>query len=515
MASNDVKIVIKATDEASPTFNTIKSGLGGVSDAMRKVQTDTNSLSGYIKEQRKEGREHKFIIGEMKDGLAAAGLMMNLMGSATGGATGQMKTLTDSVNKGIVVFYGMDAVVSILGKSFKVLAGPIGLAITAVIAIGGAIASYISESERIKGSNKTTEESFKDLTTEVDNLLAKLKGTSDANKVFLETNINIVEIELVKLKEKNKALEEQTKTINSTNLAGQILYNLLFKNTTELDNNSKKIKETEDRLTVLRSAFAGLGATVTAQGIPPIKDLTKEAEKAEMQFWKTTRSINKLMSELKPKQSDKIEIFPVSEMRKNQQEIDEIVGNQKIEWDSLAENQKENFALMSSVAFAFRDSLNAAFSGELSGIKDFFKNILGVIIDALELKLIALGIDAAISAGLGNLTGAFKAFGTLATQLVALEGLRAGVNSMHTGGTAFVNAPANREVPIMVRGQETIRVNTPEQERRSSGGGIVINFNSPVSDVAFTRNSILKVLKETGLSIESAFINQSNKVSIA
>ena len=174
-------------------------------DAMRKVQTDTNSLSGYIKEQRKEGREHKFIIGEMKDGLAAAGLMMNLMGSATGGATGQMKTLTDSVNKGIVVFYGMDAVVSILGKSFKVLAGPIGLAITAVVAIGAAAASYINESSRLAESNKKTEDSFKNLTTEVDNLYGKLKGTSDANKIFVKANIDIVQTEITAIRNRNIA----------------------------------------------------------------------------------------------------------------------------------------------------------------------------------------------------------------------------------------------------------------------------------------------------------------------
>ena len=67
----------------------------------------------------------------------------------------------------------------------------------------------------------------------------------------------------------------------------------------------------------------------------------------------------------------------------------------------------------------------------------------------------------------------------------------------------------------MVRGQETIRVNTPEQERRSGSGGIVINFNSPVSDVQFVKNSIIKVLQDTGLSVDKAFSNNKNKLSFA
>ena len=109
-----------------------------------------------------------------------------------------------------------------------------------------------------------------------------------------------------------------------------------------------------------------------------------------------------------------------------------------------------------------------------------------------------------------------KDIALIAGGFALLEQARGIVNrSFHTGGTAFVNAPANREVPIMVRGQETIRVTTPEQERRSSGGGIVINFNSPVSDVQFVKNSIIKVLQDTGLSVDKAFSNNKNKLSFA
>ena len=85
----------------------------------------------------------------------------------------------------------------------------------------------------------------------------------------------------------------------------------------------------------------------------------------------------------------------------------------------------------------------------------------------------------------------------------------------HKGGSAFVNAPASQEgfLPIKVRGQETVRVNTESQEA-SRGGGITINFNSPVSDTQFITNSIKKVLNQTGLDVTSAFVNNRNKLEL-
>lgn len=82
----------------------------------------------------------------------------------------------------------------------------------------------------------------------------------------------------------------------------------------------------------------------------------------------------------------------------------------------------------------------------------------------------------------------------------------------HQGGTAFINASSGTEVPIMVRGQETVRVTTPEQESRRGGGSITINFNSPVSDTQFVTNSIKKVIRETGIPIEELFVNTRSEV---
>ena len=496
MASNDVKIVIKATDEATPTFNNIKTGLGSVGDAMKKVQTETNSLSGYIKEQRKEGREHKFIINEMKDGLAAAGLMMNLMGSATGGATGQMKTLTDSVNKGIVVFYGMDAVISVLGKTFKALGGWVGLTITAVVAIGSAVASYIDESSRLEQSNKNTEDSFKNLTTEVDNLFGKLKGTSEANKIFVKSNIDIVQAEINVIKKRNLEIEKVTgsyvkgwgpvkKIIDVVTLQHKDLR-------TEFESNLLKLEPLINRLNTLQTTYLGLGATVNA-----FKETSAIQIKQYDQFYLKLNTLNlDYNTKLKFNQND----LAAHEKNLNAERINqqEIYGQQ-------------SFAIFQGLAV----SMGAAIGESTQPIKGMLKAIANSFLDLAQAQLLA---SQAFAAGKAIFTSGFSLTNDLKqvfVGLAAISAARSFVASMHTGGTAFVDAPANREVPIMVRGQETIRVNTPEQERRFSSGGVVINFNSPVSDTQFITNSIKKVLQQTGLSLDKVFVNNRNTLSFS
>lgn len=85
--------------------------------------------------------------------------------------------------------------------------------------------------------------------------------------------------------------------------------------------------------------------------------------------------------------------------------------------------------------------------------------------------------------------------------------------SFHTGGAGYFNAPPSQEAFVKIRGQEKIDVYTPEQRDNLNGGrgiNLVINFNAPVSDAQFVTNSIKKVLKETGLPIDQAFVNKTN-----
>ncbi|MGA9363315.1 MAG: hypothetical protein WBW16_03010 [Bacteroidota bacterium] len=70
----------------------------------------------------------------------------------------------------------------------------------------------------------------------------------------------------------------------------------------------------------------------------------------------------------------------------------------------------------------------------------------------------------------------------------------------HEGGAAFVDLPPSREVPVLVRGQETVRVTTPEQERgvqRSSAAQTVLHFHFTG---AITTPQAFKEIVEEGMA---------------
>lgn len=82
----------------------------------------------------------------------------------------------------------------------------------------------------------------------------------------------------------------------------------------------------------------------------------------------------------------------------------------------------------------------------------------------------------------------------------------------HGGGTvmkahsgAYIDAPPSREIPILVRGGETIRTEAQEREiQRAAGarGGITINVhvNGPVADSQSFKQILEKGMRETGIT---------------
>lgn len=119
---------------------------------------------------------------------------------------------------------------------------------------------------------------------------------------------------------------------------------------------------------------------------------------------------------------------------------------------------------------------------------------------------------------------------------VAMKGLKAilslipGVGAFaeflpfHSGGTVprahsgmYINAPSNREFPIIVRGGETVRTEAQESalRGRSAGGSITINFNVPVSEPQYAVSLIKKAIRETGLSADKLLVNNKYQTVIA
>jgi hypothetical protein len=96
-----------------------------------------------------------------------------------------------------------------------------------------------------------------------------------------------------------------------------------------------------------------------------------------------------------------------------------------------------------------------------------------------------------------------------AAQLAAVAS--APTPSFHEGGSMFVNAPPEREVPMLVRGGETVEVKTERQQARASGSSIVINFNAPVSDEQFVIRSVQKAIDRSGLTIDKLLVARNSQ----
>lgn len=163
--------------------------------------------------------------------------------------------------------------------------------------------------------------------------------------------------------------------------------------------------------------------------------------------------------------------------------------------------------MMAGFAAIMQNTFTAAFSGTTNAAKAFVKGILLMVLDMLQGLLLAAAADAILK-------GIFSFGTTLASDLAAIAGatigvqaLRAFIANMHQGGTAFINAPENREVPILVRGQETVRVTTPEQEEaQAQPVQIVVNNYSNMTATEGIKKAVEDGLRKTGVALDSFFV---------
>lgn len=493
MAINETKIVIKAVDNASPVFVDMQGKLKGMGDAFKETSRHTSGFTDYMKAQKKEGREHKFVLGEVKDALGVVGLAMNLLGDSTGKGNEEFKKINDAANKSIVAFYGLDAIVSTLSKTFKFLGGGVGLAITAIGAIALAITDYINKS---KGAAEATEveitahdrivASLKAAKTAYENLASVKKQIAEKDKAEIENNLKLVDQWIASDTEKLKLVNDELKWADESQKSTKLR---LFGEQTYLSNlieiNKSKKKFFQEDLSRINETLEFENKTQKA----------KEVKYKEWSFFRLNGELD-LNTQLKLTKQD---------LRDWEKQLD-------IE---RLEEARLNTAFLRDMFVGIGDAMAQSLLTNEPVLKAALKSIGNAFLTLARTELItAQSLAIAMSWAKGDVGAIAKNLAILAGGLLLIEVARGQLNKMHSGGQAFVNAPANREVPIMVRGQETIRVTTPEQERRS-GGGVVINFNSPVSDVQFVRNSIKKVLQETGLAVDKAFVNNRNKLSFA
>lgn len=211
MPNNSINqdIILKGHDQASPAINKVSQVLRDLEkgtidastatkllkEAQEKAGKSAAGLTGYIKEQRMENRQNKFIMGEIKDAVGGVSIAMGFLGVNAEGAGSSVKKMANTTNSAFAAFSAADAVVSALGTTFTVLAGPVGITITVIAAVAGALISMEAEA-------KKTQERINKLTSEINGLKHELKQMSDQEYFdSLAKELGEQEVKLQKLKE--------------------------------------------------------------------------------------------------------------------------------------------------------------------------------------------------------------------------------------------------------------------------------------------------------------------------
>jgi hypothetical protein len=659
--SREIEYAIKMTDLASSTIEQIRARMGELNKDLKKAEiggqsfkaisselgilqdklgiastmsgqfgNKTQTLTGFIKDQRQEQRMQNFLFSQGKDVVGAMAVGLSIFSNASGGADSSTKKLTDSLNVGYVTFQGLDFLLA-------GVAGPWGLAAAAAAGVGAAIFSMSKESEqgvqklRDLGAQMnelqysmgeiSTESRRAFLMAEIPIAQAKIKSLKDTTFDFLAlldptkymrgmvftqvgtpAEIEALEIAVKKLNKSIKDLEplpgeanarkirefmEMIDSVDSGSLGEMnyhlktmqqeldalnpkseryrlllVQYNLITNQVKEAERNrsiqlqilNARIDEVfkprafpnylKDILTWKPTALPeipvppSLGsiqntiASITTQ----ITDLYQGAGNADpMGFVKALKDAEAMENEL-----SKIDSKMISSTQKAQMQWAKysMVGKQALgAIQSLSSVQAENrigeiedekdkrlnaidiqlqSETLSEEQRAFllkqRQKLEEDYNKKMADAKraawaaDRDYRLTMAIIDTASAVVEALpNIPLSIIAG---------AMGAVQIAAIASQS----PPRFHGGGMAYMNAPSSQEIPIMVRGQETVRVTTPEQEASGAGRTVVFNVNvyGPVADAAAFKRIVEKGMQDMGVdSPVKYFRNSRNKLVLS
>lgn len=123
-------------------------------DKLGKTTDDTSKkesgLAAYRKEQTKEMKNYRFVVGEMRDAIGGVSLGLSLLTLTNDKASSSTKQMTNVVNTGFAAFSAMDAVMGPLEATLGKLPGAMGLIITAGAGVVGALIAIANEAEATK-----------------------------------------------------------------------------------------------------------------------------------------------------------------------------------------------------------------------------------------------------------------------------------------------------------------------------------------------------------------------------
>lgn len=162
----------------------ISKAIKGASGAFDQHGQSIRTVTGWIKEQRAESREHSFVINQGRDAVAAAGLAMNIWSGTLGAGNAKLKDTVNVVNTGVVAFQGLNAVTSMLP-------GPWSLAISVAGGLTASLFAMGNETEKSTAVVRSHQQAIDALLTSYDAWQEKFKGVTDSSGNFTKAQIEV------------------------------------------------------------------------------------------------------------------------------------------------------------------------------------------------------------------------------------------------------------------------------------------------------------------------------------
>lgn len=507
---NEIQFAISLRNEASATLQQFKADAESAMKAAGASSDDygkkTQSLTGWIKEQRTEQRQHNFLFQQGREIIGAGSIALALFGNTVGQSTAGMRQMTLGLNQGFVAFQGVNNVVGLLGGSIKALAGPWGLIISLAAGVGAAIFAMNKEVDNTKEKAEQAKQSLKNFADMMGKVVSEMKvyddQTLDARRNLFQQEKDMIESRLsiyVKLDEARKKGTREVVISEEEALAAGVHVNELLRfSGQELADEIKRLRDRSLELSTTLSSLTNVIESTPLKNYPAVfTTLSAETQKAS----KSTKQLHDEVMKLK-----RAFVFEPPLVGLTAE-----LNNSEIAGQAFIQSFGSGIGVLSlNAGNQMYAAFDKAFKGANSLLEQFAANVLASMAE-IAAQQSAIG---AIS-GILSLIPGLGTFATISKSLGFIFHDGGDVPKAHNG--MFIDAPPTREFPILVRGGETVR--TEEQEaslQKNSGITVIVNNYGPISTTQAFKEIVEKGMREIGVSdVAQYFKNSRSNLSIA
>lgn len=490
MAENRVEFELAMKDEATKVMNNFKANVNTQSKA---VQDAFNGMRGATANSTNALMNFNRVIQDAPYGIMGVANNLNPLLESFQRLTKE----SGSVKNAIMAM--ISGIASPAG---------IGIALAAVSSLAVVFSDkLIPKLDETKRKTKEAEEAMKSYADMLNRVIASMKVMDvemekSRRKVF-EEELKMVQGRLKIYRELESQIKSGAKEIiiseEQAARVGIHADELLRFTKQQL---ADEIKRLSDRAVELNTNLNSLGMTIEATPLTGFQDTIATLSTKTLELSNNLKKVREQLNEMKmPKLN-----------------ISDIAVNLNV---ALTQAEKTAVRLIATLGSGFSavsyqvgnemyDAFERSFKGANSLFEIFMANVAASIAELAAkeaAKTIVKSVANLIVPGSGDLINAV--FG-----------------SFHNGGTvpkahngAYINAPASREFPIIVRGGETVRTEGQERDLQNGRAGrsvsVTVNVNGNGLVPRDVQQAVIAGMRESGLTVDKYFVNNRSKVVLA